>query len=543
MRDRHTSGDARQPTSRERALAWGLLVLVLVGASAFRIRTLSIPLERDEGGYAYMGQRMLLGEPPFASGHSLHMPGTTAMYASFIGLFGATLEGVRLGLLFVQLATIAFAFLLARRLYGWVGGASCALAYAVLSTFPEMLAFLGHANQFVVLFAVSGTWAFIVAVQEGSGRWLALAGLLLGIAPVMKQSGAVFPAFALTWLVWSRLWSGNGARRKLVRDLGILGLAATVPLVVTLALLADAGVLGDAWKWMFQYAGSYSSMQSLNAGTAALGARAAAIGVPGAGFLSIALAGFLLPSVEETRLGGERGRGFLSALLAFSFLGVVPGFYFRHHYFIGMIPVVALACGRAVAIGFGKGKGSAVISGTALVGSAVLAMALHQEILFTASPMAISRELYGANPFPESMEVARHVRERSKQGDRIAVLGSEPQILFYADRQSASRYLYLYPLLEPTPFAPAMKEEMIAEVEAARPAWVIWVNQPASWDTRVGAARPVLEWASRFLGSSYELDGRIAIRGPRQTDYAWGEEARQMGAGGASVLVYRRVVP
>jgi hypothetical protein len=88
-----------------------------------------------------------------------------------------------------------------------------------------------------------------------------------------------------------------------------------------------------------------------------------------------------------------------------------------------------------------------------------------------------------------------------------------------------------------------MKAEMMAEVEAARPAWLVWVNQPASWDTRVGAARPVLEWADRFLALGYVLDGRVAIRGPRQTDYAWGEEARRLGPGGASVLVYRRVAP
>ena len=88
-----------------------------------------------------------------------------------------------------------------------------------------------------------------------------------------------------------------------------------------------------------------------------------------------------------------------------------------------------------------------------------------------------------------------------------------------------------------------MKQELVAEVEAARPRFVVWVNTSTSWDTRVGAARPVVAWAEAFLDSGYELAGRVAIRGPRQTDYAWDEEARRLGPGGASVLVFRRVVP
>ncbi|MGA8891211.1 MAG: glycosyltransferase family 39 protein [Anaeromyxobacteraceae bacterium] len=490
-----------------------------------------------------MGQRLLLGEPPFASGHSLHMPGTTAMYAGALGIFGPTVEGVRLGLLLVHLATAALAFLLARRLYGIVGGAACAMAYATLSTFPEMLAFFGHANQFVALFAVGGLWAFVVGIQGGGLRWLALAGLLLGTAPVMKQSGAVFPAFALSWLAWSSWKSGTGASKRSLGALALLGACAAVPLLVTFALLAGAGVLRDAWVWMFEYAWGYSSMQSTAAGLAALGTRAAAIGVPGAGILALALAGLLIPRRGSGMPRDERGRGFLVLLLVFSFLGIVPGLYFRHHYFVTMIPVMALASGRAVAIGVEMGGGRAWIAAVAMIGSVALPIVLHRDVLFTASPVAISRDLYGANPFPESIEVARYVRERSREGDRIAVLGSEPQISFYAGRPSATRYLYLYPLLEPSPFGPSMKAEMMAEVEAARPPWLIWVNQPASWDTRVGAARPVLEWAERFLGEGYELDGRVAIRGPRQTDYAWGDDARRLGAGGASLLVYRRVAP
>ncbi len=40
-----------------------LLALTLVFTAAIRIRLLAVPLERDEGEYAYAGQRILLGVP------------------------------------------------------------------------------------------------------------------------------------------------------------------------------------------------------------------------------------------------------------------------------------------------------------------------------------------------------------------------------------------------------------------------------------------------------------------------------------------------
>jgi hypothetical protein len=401
----------------------------------------------------------------------------------------------------------------------------------------------GHATQFVSLFALSGLWAFAKGVQGRDTRWLALAGILLGTAPVMKQSGAVFPAFALSWLAWTRWREPGGWQRSAWKELAVLGVSATAPLALTLGLLAGAGVLGSAWRWMFSYAGSYSSMQSVGAGLAALGTRAAAIGAPGAGFLALALAGLLVTDRAGAGSSSLAGRSFLLVLLAFSFLGVLPGLYFRHHYFVAMLSAVSLLCGRAAAEGFRRGARGATVTVVALLVATALAVLSHRELLFAWTPHEISREVYGANPFPESIEVARYIRARSAPGDRIAVLGSEPQIYFYAGRRSATRYLYLYPLLEPNPFGPEMKQELIAEIEAVRPRFLVWVNTPTSWDTRVGAARPVVAWAEAFLASGYELAGRVAIRGPRQTDYAWDDEARRLGPAGASVLLFRRVGP
>ena len=47
-------------------LAWWTLAVIVSGlVIAIRIRLLGIPLERDEGEYAYAGQLILQGIPPY----------------------------------------------------------------------------------------------------------------------------------------------------------------------------------------------------------------------------------------------------------------------------------------------------------------------------------------------------------------------------------------------------------------------------------------------------------------------------------------------
>ena len=76
------------------------------------------------------------------------------------------------------------------------------------------------------------------------------------------------------------------------------------------------------------------------------------------------------------------------------------------------------------------------------------------------------RYMYFPNPFPESIAIAEYIRNHSAPDSTIAVLGSEPQIYFYAHRRSATSYLYTYSLMENHKYALTMQQEMIQEIEA-----------------------------------------------------------------------------
>ena len=64
----------RKAAERDRVLgtAWIFLAVIVFGlVIAIRIRLLGIPLERDEGEYAYAGQLMLQGIPPYKLAYNM----------------------------------------------------------------------------------------------------------------------------------------------------------------------------------------------------------------------------------------------------------------------------------------------------------------------------------------------------------------------------------------------------------------------------------------------------------------------------------------
>src|SRR5438132_5937031 len=160
-------------------IAWWVFALAVFGlTTAVRIRLLGIPLERDEGEYAYAGQLLLQGIPPYKLAYSMKFPGTFAAYAIAMFLFGQTITAIHLGLLFVNTATSALIFFIGKRLLNSTVGVAAAVSYALLSLSLSVLGLAGHATHFVVLLVLGG--ALLLLKQHdrlGMGR-LFLSGLL-----------------------------------------------------------------------------------------------------------------------------------------------------------------------------------------------------------------------------------------------------------------------------------------------------------------------------------------------------------------------------
>ncbi|HEY6106948.1 MAG TPA: glycosyltransferase family 39 protein [Anaeromyxobacteraceae bacterium] len=525
-----------------RKVAWLLLAAACASVAVVRWHLREVPLERDEGEYAYFGQLLLRGLPPFRLAYSMKLPGTQGAYALSMAAFGQTAAGIRIALLLVNAATTALLFLLGRRLLGTLGALAAALAFAWLSTSSATLALFGHATHFVLLPAVAGLLLLLRAAETGRLAGFLASGLCLGTAVLMKQPGGAFLLFAAAWLAWSRQ-RGGAAKGRLLAEEGALLAGAAVPLALVLAWVWAGGTFGDFWFWVVRYAREYSTTLSLPEGAGYLARNASAAFAEAWLLWILAGAGLVVAAWPRWPLPG---RAFLIGLPAFSFAGVSAGLYYRPHYFILMLPAAALLAGTAIRYAVhhtpeGGRRWVAALGLAAAAAGAAQSAWTQRALLFEMTPGQVSRAVYGGNPFPESPEIGRYLAARTSPDDRIAVLGSEPQILFYARRLSATGHVYTYGLMEPQPFARAMQEQMAREVEAARPAYLVWVLVPTSWLMQPGSDAWILGWAQDHVSRGYDLVGEVQILGPDRTDYFWDDQAALAPDRPVNrVLVFRR---
>ena len=504
---------------------------------------LKFPLERDEGEYAYAGQLILQGIPPYKLAYNMKMPGTYVAYAGIMSVFGQTVSGIHLGLIVVNVATLALLFLLARRFCGFFGGAVATAAYALMSLDTSLLGQAAHATHFVVLPALAG---FLLLQRPGEARriWICVAaGLCFGIAVMMKQQGVFLGIFGGLYLNYLELQKSPIPKGQIVQRMIGYALGCVVPFLLVCLWLSIAGVFPAFWHWTIEYAREYTSILPLDAGLANLKFQLVTMFQAAPLLWAAGIIGIVVAIASKAAAGK---RFFLFGFLLAAFLTTVPGFYFRNHYFIPFLPALAIFIGLAAQwLGQRMDQlkfGPAGQAFAAVIAAVVCAQSLffHRDIFFSLTPMEACRQTYSINPFPESLEIAKYIEEHSSPTDTIAVFGSEPQIYFYSHRHSATGYIYAYPLVEDQPYASRMQEDMIHQLEANHPEYIVFVSNTLSWLSTVKSPRQIFSWFDEFQAKHLDLVGVVDTK-DNGYSYAWGDAAKSYrSTSGFVVSIYKR---
>jgi hypothetical protein len=534
--------------SARNSMAVLLLLSVLAVVTMIRIRLLDMPLERDEGEYAYAGQLLLQGISPYKAAYNvaLKLPGTCVAYAFILAVFGQTGAALHAGVILVNLASAALVFVLARRVYGGAGGVVAAGTYALLSLVPELTGLAAHATHFVVLPALAGVVLLQPLNEHTAAARIFYAGLLIGLAVLMKQTGAAFGLFAAGWIGWWELSGGQRQWRRLAMRLAWLTLGGLLPLALTCCVIVLAGDFHQFWLWTFQYAGAHARVITFAQGIKTLAGVVVSLFKAAPGLWS--LAGLGLIALWRNPFS-QPERAFVVGFAFFSCLAVWPGW--RGHYFIQFLPaagLLAAAAFRAIS-GFLVRRTSLrpTTALPALIFAAAAAGLLIQwsGIFFGLTPAEASRAIYGTNPFPEAVEIGRYLATHSAPGARIAVLGSEPQIYFYSHRRSATGYICTYPLMEPQPWAVEMQKEMIREIEQAGPDYVVFVHVKNSWLQYSDSNPLILGWFGKYQREWLQLVGLVEIQPGEPTRYRWLEppETNAQTTAESWLAIFKRRTP
>jgi len=511
----------------QKNIYWIILALIITFTVAVRIRLLDVPLERDEGDYAYTAQLMLQGIPPYIKSYSMRLPGLYVSYAVIISLFGQTQQGIHLGLLIINSITIIFIYLLSRFFLSKTGSLVSAATFALLSITYSVLGFTANSEHFVILFAVIGLYILLSGLEKSRPYFLFFSGFTLGIGLFMKQNGIFFIILSIIYITYFSIIKPSKQWIYLSKYLFSFIFGFLLFTGCSLLIIYYIGIFNEFWFWTFEYAREYVSYFSIKQAFNSFQHSYDFITTPSILLWIFIGFGLLLLFIKIKSIK------FSFFLLLFSLLSIAsicPGFYFRPHYFILLLPcagilsgisfdslTILLSCKLKKQFGYS-------LTLTIFIICFLQSIYLQRNYLFFITPFQISRFIYGSNPFNESLKIADFINKNTTAKDTIAIFGSEPQIFFYSKRHSASGFMYMYPMMEKHKFALTMQKSFIIDLEKIKPKYIIFVNVSTSWLKQPSSHKLIFKYLNKLIDNKeYSLCGLVEIFEP-EPFYYWEPE-------------------
>jgi hypothetical protein len=395
-----------------RRAALGICAGAVVVGTLLRVHFLHVPLVSDEGGYATVARLWASGYRLYGDVAWVDRPqGLLVLYR--LADVAGTAEAFRVLAMIAAAVTNVGVAAVAWALAGRRAGALTAVAYAVVAPAPHLEGYTANGALLAGAFATTACAAAAWWLAARRPWLLLLAGAAGGVAPLVKQSafdGLVVVAAAIILA---------GAPRARHIALALAGAA-----IAPAAAVIHASATGfHAWWWAI--VGYRSTTESLWSGD--VGARLRLLAdsaVPVLQdlplLLALAIAGLVV---------ARRGR-FLTlpcTWLAAGFVGLLGGGLYHPHYWVQLIPPLAVLGG---------------------IGADWLATAHPRRLAAIAAAgvaltLVWSVEPYATTPSARTPDVGRALAAATRPGDPVYVIWGNADAYWYADRPPAFRYLWV----------------------------------------------------------------------------------------------------
>ncbi len=199
----------------------------------------------DSDLFAWHGWCVVQGAVPYLDIWDNKPPGTWWLNAAAIRLCGpGSGADVLLGTV-ALVVTLLGSVAIARRAYGPALTLPAGVAAAVLLTHAGLECGSNRTETFVAACETGAVLGYGVWETCGRRRWLMLAGLCAGAAPLFKQAGLAAGLACAAHLAWAR-WRLGREQRRVEPWLAFIAGGIVAPLA-SAAVLATQGALGEAW--------------------------------------------------------------------------------------------------------------------------------------------------------------------------------------------------------------------------------------------------------------------------------------------------------
>jgi 4-amino-4-deoxy-L-arabinose transferase-like glycosyltransferase len=446
-----------------------------VAGVLLRLPFLDAPLTTDEGGYGAVARAWAGGAALYDQIWVDRPQGLLLVFRGVLHVDGGSVEAMRLVASLVASLVAATTVLVALRMSGRIAAAAAAgLAVTALAS-PFVEGFTLAGELIAALPAALAVLALVAWERTRALRYLAIAGLLVGAAFMVKQS-AVDAGVAGALLVAVR------ERRRAVVPLATLVGAAAVPPALGAAAARDAG---DWWYAVVGYRGEGDSLLSGD-----FGARMDLL------WHSLPAPALALAAAAVLAAYGWRAAPLLARLwLGAALVGVAGGGNFHHHYYLQLVPPLAVLGGIGAAqLARTREPRFAAAAGALFAGGVLAAVPL-----WPLAPAEQARTVFPDDPhLALDAPVAAYLRAHTAPGDRVLVIWAAASVVYLADREPAAPYLW-YRNVEAVPGALATTRRALAR---GVPSLVAVLHPPGAIDDS-GATE-------RILARRYRPVARVA---------------------------------
>jgi hypothetical protein len=449
-------------------LRWIIVSAVAVIALVPRLLFVNIPFERDEGAYAYVSDVVDSGGLPYRDAFDHKPPGIYYIYNIAFKLFGHGVTAPRIMAALFALAACVLSYILVYRITAQHVAGIITIAFFSLASFsPAYTGFNANAEIFTLPFII-GAIVLLVEDEVSLVRYF-IAGLLCGMALMIKQS--VIPA--VVFVLGCSILRSIKTPTKLIAACLLSASGIVMPFIMFIVYFSARSALDAFWAGLLTFNFSYIAGPT--------------IGQSFSFFLR--RMGKILSADPVTWIAGSAGILlfltlsqkkysrwlFLSALVGAG-ASVAMGKYYYGHYFIIFIPFLAIGIGLGLAQML---PGRMKTTGIAL-SLIILACAVGLNIRYfgmSSDQMLVS--CYGNLPFSQSVGISDYLKKQGTNSS-VYIIGSEPQILFYAGLKTPTRFFYFYPLIYRSTLREAFRTEATNDLRNNMPDILIYVNHPSS---------------------------------------------------------------
>jgi 4-amino-4-deoxy-L-arabinose transferase-like glycosyltransferase len=517
---------ATTPTSSATNPALWLLGLSAIVFLQARLRLLAIPLDRDEGGFAYMGYHMLRGERLYTDMLDNKLPGLYMLSGVFTNVFGLNAVSMHLLLLVANVVTVFLFFKLIDRMYDRETVSWSTAILLLLLVSPTVFGFSATATQMVLPFTFGGFVLFEQGMRTSRIQSLFWSGICLGVAFLMKQPGVVFGLLAaMIWWPMRLRWQKHPEQSLPWREWVALGVGGVLPLCLTVLYFLVVGRFSAFYDATIIQPAQYMADVVIPSRFDLF-----KIGISNVteGFWGVWVAALLGLGVVWRSNFSATARMFAVGLFILGLCSTTIGIAFYPHYFVLMLPGVALLAGvllRWLSERMGRSGALMVTAITAIL--LIWAVLYWRGYFLKPDYTAIMNKAYGFNLGPELEKVGLELRRRTQPDEVIGILGSEPQVLVAAQRKSCSRHLYMYPLFNQTNESDVLRKAYFNDLDKAKPRYIVWHNLPTSWRARA-FQHVFMKQLNAWTAQNYRAVGMIDVENPENINskpkLIWGDD-------------------